>query len=410
MHSRLRIFGGSRNREFTQPRKRMLFVSHEATRTGAPRIILSILKHFHEYCDVQCESILHSGGHLASEFSDISRTTCLNLPRHNSDNLHKKVRRFLLNEKNNLPVMALCNSMESRHISRALSELNIPVISLVHELPSSYKEVDYRPVFDISRKIIFPVKAVRDETDKAFSVPAGKGLVLSQGLLDPEFGTRIERKVAVLQIRKELSLPTDAFIVLGCGTLDLRKGIDHFVGIAKQVVKQNESNTPILFVWVGDGPRWAHSPYHYLQLDLSRSSIQHHVHFIGERENVEPYFVGSDAFLLSSRVDPFPCVIHEAMAAGLPVITFDESGGACEAVADGAGFVVPYGDYKLASNIIRMLVTQPEIASSLREKSLQRVREKYRFSDYADQIVDIVEDLLGIAIRKQQQRRLRIAA
>lgn len=413
MASRLRIFSGARNREITPQRKRILFVSHEATRTGAPRIILNILKHFHNNCDVQCETILHNGGHLASEFSEVSRTTCLNLPRHESDSLHKKVRRFVQNEKGNLPVMAICNSMESRHISCALAQLNIPVISLVHELPSSYKEKDYRPVFDISRKIVFPVKAVRDATDKAFPVPSGKDVVLPQGLLDPDFGSRINRKEAMQQIRKELVLPHDAFIVLGCGTLDLRKGIDHFISIAKQVIAQNKSKTPIHFVWVGDGPRWAHSPFHYLQLDLSRSNVENYVHFIGERENVEPFFVGSDAFLLPSRVDPFPCVIHEAMAAGLPVIAFDESGGAREALADGAGFVVPYGDYDLASNVIRMLVTQPEIALGIRETSLQRVHSKYRFSDYADQLIDMAEALLGTSIRNQQSRKtvpLRIAA
>ena len=286
--------------------------------------------------------------------------------------------------------------------------MDIPVISLVHELPSSYSEKDYRPVYEQSKKVVFPVHFVRDATDKKLPIPPGKGVVLPQGLLDAEFGTRIDRKAAHQQIRQELSLPQDAFIVLGCGTLDLRKGIDHYVAIAKQVISQNDLQQPIHFVWVGDGPRWTHSPFHYLQLYLARSSARSNIHFIGERENVEPFFVGSDAFLLSSRVDPFPCVIHEAMATSLPVIAFDESGGAREAISGGAGFVIPYGDYQLASNVIRMLATQPEIAAGLRERSLQRVQTRYRFDNYTDQLITLSESVLGQSIRKNARPKLTI--
>jgi len=62
---------------------------------------------------------------------------------------------------------------------------------------------------------------------------------------------------------------------------------------------------------------------------------------------------------MSSRVDPFPCVIHEAMAASLPVIAFAGAGGAPEAIADGAGFVLPYADYGQVAATIRLMRDQP---------------------------------------------------
>ncbi len=49
-------------------------------------------------------------------------------------------------------------------------------------------------------------------------------------------------RTARTMIRRELGLPEDAFIVLGCGTLDLRKGIDHYAAIARRVTDTN--NTP----------------------------------------------------------------------------------------------------------------------------------------------------------------------
>ena len=388
-------------RTASEKRRRVLFVSHEATRTGAPKIILSVMKHFNAQCDIQCESILHSGGFLATEFERIGPTDCMNIDRKPSEDLTKRIAKFVQREKDNLPVMAVCNSMESRFAAKELADNGVKLISLVHELPSSYTHEDYATIFNASERVVFPVHAVREATEAFTDVPFGKGLVLSQGLLNPKFGTGISRDESYKRIRNELGLPENAFIVLGCGTLDLRKGIDHYVNIARETVAQNNSDTPVHFVWVGEGHRWTHSPYHYVQLDLQNSPARNCVHFIGEREDVEPYFMGSDAFLLTSRVDPFPCVIHEAMASSLPVITFAGSGGAAEAVGNGSGFVIPYGDYHQAGSIIRMLAAQPEVANGMREKSYQRVHTRYRFEDYADKLIDVCESLLGYELRNQ---------
>lgn len=409
----MRLFGKSKKRktaDLTPARRRVLFVSHEATRTGAPKIILNILKHFSQNCDIQCESVLQTGGHLATEFEQHSIVDCLNIAPTNMEEIPKRVSKVITREKNNAPILAICNSMESRYIAGDLAKQGIPCISLVHELPSSYTEEDYDFVFEASRKVVFPVHAVRDAADAKNPLPLGKSVVLSQGLLDPDFGKGITRESAHAQIRKELGLPSDAFIVLGCGTLDLRKGIDHYAAIARKVCETNHSNIPIHFVWVGEGPRWTHSTHHYVQLDIDKSIARDNVHFIGERQNVEPYFVGSDAFMMSSRVDPFPCVIHEAMATSLPIITFANSGGATEAIDNGAGIIVPYADYDQAASSIRLLATQPEVASGIRERSFERVHSRYRFEDYAEKLIDLSESVVGQTLRNHSYPALQRAA
>ena len=397
----MRLFRRSKKNSTPQapPQRRVLFVSHEATRTGAPKIILNILAHFAGNCDIQCETILQSGGDLSSEFEKYSTVDCLNLPKESSAELKKRIGKIISREKNNAPLLAICNSMESRYIAKELAELDIPVMMLVHELPSSYSEEDYQGVYETAQKVIFPVNAVQEAANEKTPIPISKSVVLSQGLLDPTFGTGITRELAYSQIRKELHLPEDSFIVLGCGSLDLRKGIDHYASIARRVVQTNHCNTPVHFIWVGEGARWTHSPYHYVQLDLDKTPARDHVHFIGERNNVEPYFVGADAFMMSSRVDPFPCVIHEAMASSLPVITFADSGGASEAIDNGAGFIVPYANYEQAANVISLLANQPEIAAGVREKSKERVFDSYRFEDYGDKLIDLAESIIQIQIR-----------
>ncbi len=407
----LRIFrGGGRTEEAPAARTRVLFVSHEATRTGAPLIILNILKHFSQRCDIQCETILHNGGHLAGEFKKHSTVECLNAPRKTCDEVTKRVQKFVQREKGNPPVLALCNSMESRFIAEAVAGQRIPMIYLVHELPSSYAEEDYQNIYAYSDKVIFPVHAVREAADQKAPMPQGKAVVLPQGLLNPEFGRKGTRAAARKKILGEMGLPEDAFVVLGCGTLDLRKGIDHFANIARTLHNQSRQAAPIHFIWVGDGPRWTHSPWHYVQLDLDKSGLGTHVHFVGEKADVEPYFLASDIFLMSSRVDPFPCVIHEAMASGLPIITFQNSGGAVEAIAGGAGIAVPYADYDQAASYIRMLAAQPEMAAGMRVKSLERVHSRYRFEDYGDKLIDLAEITSRKTLRRQMPRIAEVRA
>lgn len=401
MRKKLGIFRGPADdrKKKTMDRPRVLFVSHEATRTGAPMIVLNILKHFSQNCDVHCETILHSGGHIAADFQKYSEVDCLNLPRKTSDEIRSRVRNFCQRYRGSLPQVAICNSMESRFIAEEVAALGIPILFLVHELPSSYTEEDYQHVYAMSQKVVFPVQTVREAADQKAPIPMGKAAVLPQGLLNPDFGTRVKRPDARKKVLAELSLPENTFLVLGCGTLDLRKGIDHFANICREVQSQNGNNRPIHFVWVGEGPRYNHTPYHYVQVDLEKSNCRGFVHFVGDRPDVEPYFMAADTFLMSSRVDPFPCVIHEAMASGLPIIAFQNSGGAVEALAGGAGMTVPYADYSQTAQLLRMLSIQPELSASMREKSRERVHSRYRFADYGDKLVDLAESICGKNLR-----------
>ena len=98
----MRLFRKSKkNKQAEQPpRRRVLFVSHEATRTGAPKIILNILKHFAKNCDIQCETMLHTGGHLAGEFEAHSTAVdCFNMGKDQPEELKKRVSKFVNSEK-----------------------------------------------------------------------------------------------------------------------------------------------------------------------------------------------------------------------------------------------------------------------------------------------------------------------
>ena len=381
----------------------LILVSHEASLTGAPKIALNLLRQIRAKTDVRLTTLLHNGGPLHPEFEAESRTICLDVPREHHPAIHGQVRKLLKPmQKASGKIICICNSVESRFIAHSLHTRNIPIVYLLHEFPTSYEPGEFSKIYRYSQKMVFPCQAVRDAADRSVPLPEGMAEIHSQGLLDDEFGTRVDRQQARSQLRNKLGLPEDAFVVLGCGTVDLRKGVDHFISIARTHEKLQASGRPVFFCWVGDGPRHPHSAHHYVDIDIAKSG-QQNIRMLGEDADVEPYFVGADTFLLTSRVDPFPCVIHEAMAARLPVVVFDESGGATEAVADNSGIVVPFADYIETSRTIDHLCDNPGYARQIAERGFTRVHQQYRFEDYADRIIRLCEGELGTPLFKPRQ-------
>ena len=293
----------------------LVVVSHEATLTGAPKIILRLLAEFASQPEVSCRTLLHNGGQLVDDFRKYSDVYILETKRKLVRHVDRMVRTAIRTLDRSKPTVALVNSAESRFIAKSLQDAEIPIISLIHELPNSYEPFDFGLIESTSNHVVFPSQFVDRAAHQFIQFPPTKTRILPQGLLDEEFGTRFDRSVAKSDLSNELGISPDSKVVIGCGSIDLRKGIDHFARVAQALIRDFESHVEpgqeTHFIWLGGGPQHKHTPYHYVHMDLQRAGIDHRVHFLGERANVEPYFMAADAALMMSREDPFPCVVHE---------------------------------------------------------------------------------------------------
>jgi glycosyltransferase involved in cell wall biosynthesis len=384
-----------------------ILLSHEFTRTGAPLILLKIAENLANRFNLRTIVLTLEGGPLAEDFAECSSVVNLsNVPGGVSarESFVSLVGRAIAGSGG--PKFILANTACVASIVKELAASGVPLITLIHEMASSFSYVDFKAVYDSSRLVIYPAEFVRAEAHNEFPLPIDKTAVLPQGLLNPRFGRKTDPAMRAA-LRKQIGAPSDAFIVLGCGTVDFRKGVDIFVKLAFAAIKRKldepATERPLHFVWMGESVAHTHSLYWYLQQDLVRGKIDAHVHFVGAKADPEPYFGASDAFVVTSRLDPFPCVIHEAMACGIPIIIFADAGGGAEALRGNAGIVVPYGDINAMAQAIWDIVENPQRAEDYGERAKKLVRTKYVFSNYVDRILDQIGEITGAAMTDRKK-------
>ena len=382
----------------------IVLVSHDFTLTGAPRILLRITEHLAKRRHLNLIVLTPRGGPLLEEFCEWASVLDMSSAADGQISPQEFLTRIGSSlSSRNRPKLILVNTACVPEIGEALSDTGIPAITLIHELASGFPYEVFKAIYDYSRLVIYPAEFVREEAHKLYPLPVARAAILPQGLLDPTFG-RGDAEECRAMLLKEIGAPKNAFLVMGCGTLDLRKGVDVFARVAAATAApaRDGNQRPFHFIWVGEGAAHQHSPFWYVQQDVERSGIEDRVHFLGGKSDPEPYFLGCDAFIVTSRLDPFPCVVHEAMACAKPVIAFANAGGASEALNDNAGITVPYGDARAMADALCDLAANADLARAYGRRAKAAVHANYSFADYAEKILRTVEQRIGVTMAEQK--------
>lgn len=375
---------------------KVLFVSHEASLTGAPLIILTVMRYFAQYCpDVELYVFLDKGGPVVEDFAAIATVF-----KKYEEAPYQTAKEYVLDTLKRFrlpkPTVAFCNTANTVHYSEAFVAQKIPVFTLVHEFASAYDKSHFERLYQFSEKVIFPSQFVMRLADQKVPLPINKATVLPQGLLNSSFGDN-DRQVCRQQVCQELGIPDDACIAVGCGSTSYRKGVDLFVSVAK-LAFQTDTVRSLHFVWIGSGDYAHDTPLFWALRDIERLGLKANVHFIGLRADPSPYYLAGDVFLLTSREDPFPCVVHEAMACRLPVLAFQDAGGAPEAIAEGGGIAVPYCDTVAMADALVDLANNPAKQLEIGEQGHEVVHRKYDFYDYFEALARLAEQRANISL------------
>jgi glycosyltransferase involved in cell wall biosynthesis len=312
-------------------RPTVLLLVHDASRTGAPVLGWNIVRALSHSTNVV--SVIMHGGVLEECFLAASAAVVGPMTWDEWQPMEmRRVAARLVDVYH--PLYAIANSIETSLLVPPLAALGVPSVALVHEFAAYTRPVSkIRDVLDWATHIVFPSKVVADAMFRA--VPSSRDRqgthVMPQGRSDLpgvliEDSLRPDERAIEREIRPNESL--DAFVVLGLGTVQYRKGVDLFLATAA-CARRMAPDLKLRFVWVGEGydPDADFSYSAYLSEQIIQSDIGDMVVILGAVENLDPVYRCADVLFLSSRLDPQPNVGIDALTRGLPTVCFDGASG-----------------------------------------------------------------------------------
>lgn len=374
---------------FNPNRPTCLICVHEMSRTGAPIVGRDLAREAAQTHNVIVASL--RDGPLLDEFRDVA---CLVLATANPGN---DLQWHLSGPMARID-FAVVNSAISWNFIPFLVAQDIPFASYLHEY------ADYlHPAFNFnlfamfSDLLIFSSEHVRDSwrgrmTDVKFNIDRDSTIIPQRpfflGNAGPERQSSARARLSALTGRDL----TAARIVVGAGNPHWRKGTDIFA-MAAQIGRRRNDNT--VFIWIGHGvvrDELGFGTYMAHHLDeIGTGQGQSNLIFIPAGPAYTDVLAASDIMFLSSRLDPLPNVVFDALEYGCRIVQFRGATGFNDPVyaASDRFTAVEFGNPEAAVEAILTLPRKsgPEVAGKrpdfplfarIRDSLMKRLRaQKY---------------------------------
>lgn len=171
--------------------------------------------------------------------------------------------------------------------------------------------------------------------------------------------------------------------VIAVGRYVYQKGFDLLLQAWAKVEKQH-SDWELAIYGMGD-----RSPYEQIvdELEIDRTRC----HLNGPTDVIKQEYLNSSLFVFSSRFEGFGMVLIEAMASGLPVISFDCPCGPKDIVRHQEdGLLVPSGDVEKLSDAMHQMLSDDVLRQQMASKAIVNVR-RFELSEIAERWKDLFE-------------------
>lgn len=372
--------------KFTLTTRKILIIGHDAHPHGAQLLCLNLCKHF-SAMNFEVNLILLTGGILLKEYQNYASTVVL-------DKDVRSPQKVISTFSKRGIKHAIINTTVSGILAKYLHQEKFSMVTLVHEMPQVLNQYclheQARDVAKYSRKVIFPADIVKQGFEGFIQHKLKNDLIRPQGMympITPSPDYNKEKYKADIQERHDI--PQGSSIILSAGYADHRKGFDIFIDVAKELLATNKQ---LYFIWIG------HHDHSFINPILNSIPLEYKNNIItpGIIKDPTPYFFAADLYVLSSREDPFPSVVMEALSCLTPVIAFKDSGGAHEIISEKCGISLAEISCTALSNAILELLENKSDLEKMGKNGRALVEEKFQFRKY---IFDLVEHL-GTPLKK----------
>jgi glycosyltransferase involved in cell wall biosynthesis len=129
-------------------------------------------------------------------------------------------------------------------------------------------------------------------------------------------------------------------------------------------------------------------------------SVTFHGWLDNNSDELKSLFETSAIFALPSHAENFPLVLLEAMAAGMAIVTTDQTG--CREVVGDAALLVPPGDHRAIRGALQRLAGDTGLRAQLGRKARARIEGLFSWPSVAQQYMSLFENLVSQNQRKAE--------
>ncbi|WP_438382232.1 glycoside hydrolase family 99-like domain-containing protein [Asaia sp. BMEF1] len=378
--------------------QRLLLIGHDAFPAGAQMLLVALGAALKRNHGLEIAFVLLGGGDLLSRYRQVGTVEILN-PGTSSciERLHSlRAEGF---------TAAIMNSAASTRLADDLCKAALPFILLIHELPGMISQMRLEKPLDLARKLANAVVVPGAQLTRLYP----EAMIAPQGLYHDITFSEPDRR----RVRLAYGIEAEAFVVVGIGFGDSRKGFDLFLQLWLMLQSANfapsryssepqTARRPIHFLWVGALDTTMRCN---LQTDLETASASRRFHLPGRVDDVAPFLSASDLFVLSSREDPYPSAALEALASGIPCVAFARNGMIPDLLTelaeegDKRNRIIEPGDLPAIGAAILQDAELPPINPERRAQRGRELAERFSFNRYAARLVTLaLPDLPSISV------------
>jgi glycosyltransferase involved in cell wall biosynthesis len=355
----------------------ILLVSHQATLTGAPRV-LADLGRAAAQMGATVVFLFKEGGNELESYSRIGHVYLLS----QFNNSFEQAARSIMSSHD--PRVAVFNTITTTRYAEIMKSLDpdIMCIGWIHELPTVINSffggretvINAHTYCD---KLAFGSDYVRQQFAVEYGLDSDSLYVLPYIWKVPMLSgsaKAIDNEAMPTANIVDSSNDKNAILLLGCGTAEPRKGLDIFIRVAYQVLEscKEEHRSRIKFAWYGCPP-YSDNYVDFCKFDAKRLGINEFIEFKSVSDEFAEKLAQTTAFMLTSREDPYPLVILDSMANGVPFVCFEDAGGSATIAKTGCGIAIPYGDEQLFAENINYLIDNPAKCEQLGRAGKKKV-------------------------------------
>lgn len=265
-------------------------------------------------------------------------------------------------------------------------------------LGTRYNSQESRLAVELADRIITVSKFVANDIVKRYPAASSKITHIYTGEEQERYIPHYsdQGKNITKQMKRNLGIPLNFYIILFVGRLQHKKGCHHIIQAMKIIMEQKPKTALVI---IGSKRFGNRTPDEYVNsLHEQAKKISNHIHFMNliPADKLANYYTMSNIFVCPSQwEEPLARVQYEAMAAGIPVVTTNRGGNPEVVINRKNGYVIKhYNQTKAFAEAILHLLKNKGTREKMGKTNRRLIKSKYNIKNYADHISEEYKKLM----------------